>query len=426
MAKYAQYYDYITGSGVIVPDTSTILADVQQEWRDVFGQNLSVEPETPQGRIIEMIARQRVFTVQMSAAISNVMNLNKAYGFVLDDLGALFQLNRKPATVSIVQIQMNGVAGTVIPRGTELMSTNGYKFTNDFDTYDPADYTIDSNGSVTAGFRSEITGEISVLSNTITTIVTPVSGLESVTNPGAVVSGSFQESDQDFRNRIKASLNINSMSVLDAIKSAVANIDGVKQVAAYENTSSTDFILNDIFKIPGHGFGIVVDYTEATPGSQEVAMKIAEAIYKKKTLGAGQISAVSGTSGVNNIVVVNYPDVNDGEGHNISFATPSDISVATVITVERRNYAGDNLEKDIKNAITNFLSGDNPEVTRVGIGETLSPFEIAAAISSELPDIFINSVTIGKVGDPQSTDSIKLGEAEKLVIDENNITVNIL
>ena len=105
MAKYAQYYDYITGSGIIVPDTSTVLSDVQQEWRDVFGDNLSVDPETPQGRIIEMIARQRVFTIQMAAALSNVLNLNKAYGFVLDDLGSLFQLSRNVATYSTVQIQ---------------------------------------------------------------------------------------------------------------------------------------------------------------------------------------------------------------------------------------------------------------------------------------------------------------------------------
>lgn len=425
MAKYAQYYDYITGSGIIVPDTSTVLSDVQQEWRDVFGDNLSVDPETPQGRIIEMIARGRVFTIQMAAALSNVLNLNKAYGFVLDDLGSLFQLSRNVATYSTVQIQLNGVPGTIIPKGTELLSDNGDKFTNDFDAYDAEDYTIGAGGSVTALFRAEEPGNIVVLPDAIKTIITPVAGLETVNNPDSATVGAEQESDESFRNRIKASLNINSMAVLSAIKSAVANIDGVKQVAAYENTAATDFVLNDIFKVPGHGFGIVVDYSETEPGSQEVAHKIAEAIYKKKTLGAGSISANT-PEGENYIVTIDYPDVNDSSGHNVSFAIPRPVEVATEITVENRSYSGEDLEASIKAAIANFLSGNNPEVSRVGIGEALSPFELAAAISSEIPEILIASVTIGRVGDPQGTSLIQLGEAEKLSITPDNITVNIL
>lgn len=500
MAKYAQYYDYITGTGVIVPDTNTILSDVQEEWRDVFGQNLSVEPETPQGRIIEMIARQRVFTVQMAAALSNVLNINKAYGFVLDDLGSLFQLQRKSATTTKAIITMMGVDGTVVPAGTQLKSDNGDIFINP-DPYTIGGQIIDGQyqtpGSTTGLFESQESGEILAPANSITTIVSSVSGLESVTNNSPAEVGVEQESDQEFRNRIKASLNVNSMSVLSAIKSSVANITGVKQVAAYENTSSTDFILNDTFAIPAHGFGIIVDYSESNPETQKTANDIAEAIYKKKTLGAAQIhakdgdadiyqttgdslsdltvntttfdTAVNGVWGVyrfiydgsdwyisgaiadltdygitftgtpeeNDVITVNYPagqkyiitidypDENDGQGHNITFATPISVDVKTSIIVQKRNYAGDDLESDIKTAIANFMNGDNPEVDRVGIGETLSPFEISAAISSEIPDIFIESITIGRVGSAESTAPIQLGEAEKLVIQPDNITVTI-
>jgi len=499
MAKYAEYYDYITGTGVIVPDTSSILGDVQDEWREVFGQNLSVEPETPQGRIIEMIARQRTFTIQMAAALSNVLNINKAYGFVLDDLGSLFQLQRKAATRTTAIITMSGVNGTIVPAGTRLSSEDGDIFVND-DDYTIGGRIVDGQwetpGTTTGLFKAEETGEIRAQAYTITNIITSVSGLEGVTNNNPAVVGMEQESDQEFRNRIKASLNSNSMAVLSAIKSAVANITGVKQVAAYENTSGTDFVLNTVFKIPAHGFGIIVDYVESDPNTQPVANDIAEAIYKKKTLGAAQISAEDGDASIyqtvgdslssltvntatfegevsgfgiyrfiydgsdwllnesvvdlndygityngtpveNDVITVNYPagqqyiitidypDENDGQGHNITFATPIPVSVATTIVVQKRNYAGDNLEGDIKTAIANFMNGDNPEVDRVGIGETLSPFEIAAAISSEIPDIFINSITIGKVGDAQSTTPIDLGEAEKLVIEPENITVTI-
>lgn len=418
MTTYAQYYDYITGTGVIVPDTSSIITDVQNEWKEVFGNDLSVEPETPQGRIIEMIARQRVFTIQMAAALSNILNLNKAYGFVLDDIGSLFQLSRKSATYTSTQITMAGVADTVIPIGTELMSDDGDKFINDYE------YVIGSNGSVTGVFRAEESGEIPAQVGSITTIITPVAGLETVINNASATMGTEQESDQEFRNRIKASLNINSMSVLSAIKSAVSDIDGVKQVITYENTTNSDSILNDIFKIPGHGVGIIVDYIESDPVTQPVANAIAEAIYKKKTLGAGYIGAE--TSAANDYLVsIDYIDENDSQTHTVIFAKPIEANVATTVTVQKKNYAGDDLESDIKQAILNFMNGDNPEVDRVNIAGTLSPFEIAAAISSEIPDIFISAVTIGRVGDAQGTSVIVLDSAEKLVITPENITVTI-
>lgn len=418
MAQYAEYYDYLTGSGVIVPDTERVLTDVQNEWKDVFGQDLSVAPETPQGRIIEMIARQRVFTLQTVAATSNMLNIDKAYGFVLDDIGSIFQIQRKSATYTTVQITMSGVADTVIPVGTELRSDNGDLFINDYE------YIIGSNGSVTGAFRAEEAGVISAEAGTITTIVTSVSGLETVINNAPATIGDEQESDQEFRNRIKESLNINSMSVLSAIKSAVANIEGVAQVKAYENVFASDSILNTIFKIPGHSVGIIVDYNETDPETEPVAYEIAKAIYNKKTLGAGYIEAETSAADAY-IKSVQYLDDYDNTAHTVVFAKPIDHSVACTISVRRQNYSGDDLEGDIKNAIAEFLAGNNPEVDRVEIGGTLSPFEIASAVSSVVPDIFITSVLIGNAGSSQSTNVINLGEAEKLVIEPENITVNI-
>lgn len=418
MAQYANYYDYLTGSGVIVPDTENVLSDVQQEWRDVFGQNLSVDPETPQGRIIELIARQRVFTLQMAAATSNMLNIDKSYGFILDDIGSLFQIQRKSATYTTTQITMSGVADTVIPVGTRLRSDEGYLFEND------NEYVIGSNGAVTGVFRAVESGVIPAEQGTITTIVTSVSGLESVINNANATVGEEQESDQEFRNRIKASLNINSMSVLSAIQSAVGNIEGVLQVKAYENTAETPSILNTDFAIPPHSIGIIVDYIETDLENEPVAYAIAEAIYKKKTLGAGYIEAET-AEGEPYIKSVAYTDEFDEQTHTVVFATPIPRSVACSITVKRQFYTGDDLEGAVKSAIADFLAGDNPEVDRVNIGGVLSPFEIASAVSSVIPDIFITSVLIGDEGEALGTGVIQLGDAEKLVINPENITVTI-
>lgn len=418
MSQYAEYYNYITGSGIIVPDTDRVLYDVQNEWKEIFGQNLSVEPETPQGRIIEMIARQRIFTLQMAAATSNMLNIDKAYGFILDDIGSLFQIQRKSATYTTTQITMSGVADTVVPIGTQLRSTEGYIFVNDYE------YVIGNNGSITGVFRAQEAGVIPAEVGTITQIVTAVSGLETVVNNANATVGEEQESDDAFRARIKKSLNINSMAVLSAIQSAVANIENVIQVKAYENTSGTDSVLNTVFKIPAHSFGLIVDYQETDPISEPVAHEIAEAIYKKKTLGAGYITHQT-SAGEAYIKTIGYLDPYDNETHNVSFATPIARNIACTVTVKRQFYSGDDLEGDIKNAIANFIAGNNPEVDRVEIGGVVSPFEISSAISNSVPDIFIQSVTIGDVGSSQGTAVISLASAEKLVIAPENITVSI-
>lgn len=423
MANYAEYYDYVTGMGVIVPDTNAIKANVETEWKDVFGNNLNTDPETPQGRIIEMETRTRKFVLETAAAVSNMLNLEKAYGFILDDIGGLFQLSRKSATYTQVAITMSGVVDTVIPIGTRLRSDYGDIFINDYE------YVIGSTGSVTGTFHAEESGEIPADVGSITTILDSVTGLESVINNTNGDIGELQESDNSFRNRIKGSLNINATSILEAIKSAVADIPEVKQVNAYENTTTTGVVLNTYFNIPAHGIGVVVDYQEADASAQPIGHEIVEAIYKKKTLGAGYVGAETGqeTPAADYLVTLAYTDPNDGQEHTVTFIKAIDLSVNVNITVQRRNYAGEDLTGDIKTAIANFVNGDNPEVDRVGIGGTLSPFEIGAAVSSEIPDIFISEVKIKKTSasGQASINPIVLAEAEKLVINPANITVTI-
>ena len=109
MAEINQYYDYLTDRGVIVPDTSVILTEIENKFKEIWGQNLDTAPTTPQGRLIEMFQRSRTFTIQCMAAISNMFNLNRASGFILDDLGALFLISRQGATYTTTSVVLGGV-----------------------------------------------------------------------------------------------------------------------------------------------------------------------------------------------------------------------------------------------------------------------------------------------------------------------------
>lgn len=398
------YYQYITGAGIIVPDTSTLLSDVQAEFTSLFGADLDLSPETVQGRIIEMIVRERSFVIQMTAAVSNMLNLGKAYGFILDDLGALFMISRKRATSTTTTVVMSGVPGTIIPAGTRLQSTGGDKFVNNIA------YTIGAAGSVNALYSSEETGAVPAPANSITTILDTVNGLETVINPGNPVLGQDQESDNIFRERIRQSLNLNSIAIIDAIKSSIENLTNVVGTYCYDNDSDINVIIDGI-TVPKHSIMVVVD------GGDE--QEIANTIWSKKSLGCGYVAPGDG------VITREVIDPAYGTTYNVSFLRPVIEQVDVEITVNRQNYTGSDLTAAVKQAIMNWQAGENPEVDGIKIGGSVSPFEISAAVSSELPDIFIAGVGVALHGETPAADTLTFGEVHKAQITEDNITVTI-
>ena len=269
----SNYYDYITEIGVIVPDTETILSELQAMMREMFGQDMDLTPETPQGRLLEMWTRNREFCIQICAMVSNMLNLNKASGFVLDDLGALFLLSRKPASYTKTTVMMNGIAGTIIPANTRLKTTAGDIFVND------SSYTIGADGSVQAEYHATTTGEVPCVANSLTIILDAVNGLETVTNPDGPISiGEDLESDDSFRLRIKSGLNVNSVAILSAIKSNLESLSGVVGTYCYDNYTSQDVVIDGL-TLGGHSLLAVVDGGDAS--------EIAQVLYSKKTLGTG-------------------------------------------------------------------------------------------------------------------------------------------
>lgn len=403
-----KYYDYITGTGVIVPDTSVLLSDIKARFVELFGDNLDLSPETTQGRLIELFNRSETFTLQACAAVSNMLNLNKANGFVLDDLGALFLIERKPATKTSTTVVLTGVPNTIIPANTRIKTAEGDIFEN------PASAVIGSDGSVSVRYQAVETGAVPALPNTLKIILDGVNGLETANNPANAVIGQEQESDGDFRNRIKTSLNTNAIAVLSAIKASVEQVSGVVGSYCYDNYDNSAVII-DSLSVPAHSLLVVVD------GGDD--QEIANAIYAKKTAGTGYVERENDAGYT--VVEKNVIDEAYGTTYKVRFVRPILTDIDIVVNVARKSYSGDNLEQAVKNAIMTFAKGDNPEVDGIVIGGSLSPFEVGAAISSELPDVFITSVSIGVHGQSVSPATMTFGSIHKANILEQNITVNI-
>ena len=146
-------YKYISETGTIVPDTQNILKDVNQEWQNVFGSQLSLDASTVQGRIMELITAERKATVGNCAQIANMINPNKAVGVFLDAIAGLFGVSRlngkhtqavctlggKPLTLSTASIEFSENATE-----NSVLTVNNLSFTMG------TDITIGATASDTA------------------------------------------------------------------------------------------------------------------------------------------------------------------------------------------------------------------------------------------------------------------------------------
>lgn len=159
---------------------------------------------------------------------------------------------------------------------------------------------------------AEYVGDNQAPVNSLTDIVTPISGLTSARNPYAAVRGRLRETDAELRIRRDASLQVSDAGTLEAIKAIVLTLAGVTACKGFENTGD----VVDVDGRPPHSFEIV------TEGGDD--QLIADTIWAAKPAGIA-------TFGSTTMTVVD----SGGETQVINFSrpTPVDIYLDIVLTV---------------------------------------------------------------------------------------------
>jgi hypothetical protein len=162
-----------------------------------------------------------------------------------------------------------------IPVGAVVQTTDGtqnFQITADptFATYSAVanGYTMPANApTLTIPASAVIAGSGgNVAAGSISTITTPLQGIDSVTNLAAFVNGEDQESDSELKSRFAA--YILGLSRGD-IYGTIAALDGAEVGAQFKITE--DYTLNGVFT-PGYYFIVVDDGSGAPPPSFVSAM----------------------------------------------------------------------------------------------------------------------------------------------------------
>ncbi len=272
-------YNYITATGIIVPDTLGLQTEVQNEYYNSFGDDLIVAPSTPQGVLITGETAARANFLQNNASLANQINPNLAGGIFFDAIWALTGGRRSDASYSTAVVNVTGVAGTVIPIGSIVANENDDQFAS------TAIITLDGSGLGSGTFACTVAGPVASLADTLNSIVDGVLGWETATNPDDAVLGAFTQSDASGRTQRQVTLAIQGSALSEAIISAVSALTPGISMSFRENTAATTQTIDGISMVAKSIYCCV------SAGSTNLA--IATAIYSKKSGGCAYNNGAS-------------------------------------------------------------------------------------------------------------------------------------
>ena len=281
------------------------------------------------------------------------------------------------ATQASIQAGIKAVVDASHPTLTATITSN-ILYIDRVSVFDTVNFTSSVNigivkarkvGSLTAVNAGPIEGE----ANTITSIQTPKTGWDAVTNPTAVVPGEDVETDEELRERFRQSKYIRATNILEALYSDLISLANVIEVQIYEN--DTDVV--DANGVPAHSFLPII--VGGDP------LDIANSIWQNKPLGIRSYGNTTQT-------------IYDSQGfpHQIGFERPNpvDIYIRMNLTTDA-NYPqnGDDLIRS------------NLTTTDFGIGDDVIYSRLYTPINS-VPGHQVNSLEVSLDGMTWNTNNI--------------------
>lgn len=366
-------YNYVTTSGVIVPNTADLKTQVDTEFKTAFNDTgLNTDSSTPQGVLIAGEVAARAGVTQNNAAVANQINPNLAAGVFLDAICALTGLNRNSEQFSTVSINIAGVASSPIPSGSEIQSPLGDNFAL------VANVTLDPlTGDATVIYQAVASGAVPAPTGTYS-IVTAVLGLETAVCVTAGTIGVAGQSDAELSLLRANTLALQGIAGIEAIASRVNETAGVIGSQILENVTSVDATIEAVF-LKAHSVWICAD------GGTDV--DVATSLLATKSQG-------SNWNGATNVTVT---DAASGQAYTVKFDRPTLVPLLIRATISQRSFVG-NLVQSVTNAILAFAANQLfPDLQGFVVGESASPFEVASAITSQCKGVYVQKVELALV-----------------------------
>ena len=385
----------ITAQGFVPKPYSVILDELIQITKQELGEDIDLSEQSRFLRVLKICAKREDELWQLLEDAYYSAFIDFATGQSLDNIAALISYKRiaaKKATGTVVFSRSSPATSDIlIPAGTRVAVSDESVV---FQTTEAVVLTA-GNTSVEAPIEAIEPGSAgNVAANTITKIVDPISGIESVNNPNPTEGGRDTETDEEFRYRIKTTIQSLGKATLDAILAKVRNVEGVKTAKIEENDTMNDY--TETGGLPPKSFRVFV-----YGGNDE---DVAQAIFDSKPAGIQPYGSISGVA---------YDQ--DGNEYTIYFERPTEVHIYVDVQITSDGTSID--QQVVKDAIKDYINNLN-------IGEDVIYAKVLAAVMN-IQGVKDAVVYIGTSGPPSGTSNIAIGDNEIAQTDDDKIAVTV-
>jgi uncharacterized phage protein gp47/JayE len=324
----------LEATGWVSKSAADFAADIEAELRasSAFGPDVDTSGESLLGQLIGVFATRMAEVHEAAGVVYNSRDPRGASFAGLDAVASLTGTTRRAATKGTVTLAVNLNAGVTLPVGS-IAHVDGQP-SNRWVTTAAATNSGGGAADVAVAAEAETAGAFTANASTITSIATPRTGWNSVTNSADAAPGSAAESDVALRARRERELTAGGTSPLDSIRAALAAVSGVSSVSVDENTSDAYDFARDL---PGHSVRAVVQ------GGTDAA--VARALWAARAAGIE-------TQGSTSVIITDA----GGFPRSVKLTRPTNVNAYATVRVvyDAATYPGDDT---LKAALANITTG---------------------------------------------------------------------
>lgn len=359
-----------------------------QKARELFGEDINTEGNTPLGKFIRINAYDQYNVEEIAEKIYYSIFPQTSNGATLDRHARNIGITRNIATPSQYSVQVTGMKGQTVEYGFLVGTETGLTFYNTKNT------EIGENGVCIITVECTTTGVIgNVPASTISRVIQPVAHIDTVIGIELLESGEEEESDYEFLKRYEVVRDGKGSCNEASILSAITSIPSVQDAYVTVNESATETVDG----VPPKTIACYVD------GGENHSQEIAEAIFDKKPIGIG----THGTE----TVYVSY-------GSLSKYAVKFSYSQPVGVYVSLELITNDNFEASgngtIKTNIANYIKG-------LGLGVPL----VVTALYSQIYTVAgVVSATVTAATDGEDYSASKIEIAPYEILQLKKLTIN--
>lgn len=282
-----------TSNGVVYANFVQLKNALISTYKSIYGSDIDLSTGTADGVWIHHLGLILNNLIQSEKNLYSNLNVDTASGVYLDNLCALSNIKRKPATKSYTYLTVTNQLESAqsFPNGITFIDANSTEWIYN----NSVDFEAGESKSllVTCADSGPIEAQAGSINKTISIVNL------SVSQPNDAIIGSDAESDEQLRARRAESNGATGNSVVESIIGALREVVGIDDAKVYNNLVSGT--AKDGTTLPAHTVYILLRYNDSITITNET---IGEIIFNKLTPGVPTVQATGALSYEKNLLGV--------------------------------------------------------------------------------------------------------------------------